>query len=103
MNGDYYEEFIINEENNWELTVKDLYVSDSYYIEEITIPDGFKETYKEPEYIEEGNLLAGYVLTVVNTSTKLPQTGQNTYIVYILAVIGLSFITVGCYLNRKYN
>lgn len=100
---DYYEEFIINEENNWELTVKDLYVSDSYYIEEITIPDGFKETYKEPEYIEEGNLLAGYVLTVVNTSTKLPQTGQNTYIVYIFAVLGLICITTGCYLDRKYN
>lgn len=100
---DYYEEFIISEENNWELTVKDLYVSDSYYIEEITIPDGFKETYKEPEYIEEGNLLAGYVLTVVNTSTKLPQTGQNTYIVYIFAVLGLICITTGCYLDRKYN
>lgn len=100
---DYYEEFNINEENNWELTVKDLYVSDSYYIEEITIPDGFKETYKEPEYIEEGNLLAGYVLTVVNTSTKLPQTGQNTYIVYMFAVLGLICITTGCYLDRKYN
>ena len=100
---DYYEEFIISEENNWELTVKDLYVSDSYYIEEITIPEGFKETYKEPEYIEEGNLLAGYVLTVVNTSTKLPQTGQNTYIVYIFAVLGLICITTGCYLDRKYN
>lgn len=100
---DYYEEFIISEENNWELTVKDLYVSDSYRIEEITIPDGFKETYKEPEYIEEGNLLAGYVLTVVNTSTKLPQTGQNTYIVYIFAVLGLICITTGCYLDRKYN
>lgn len=100
---DYYEEFIISEENNWELTVKDLYVSDDYRIEEITIPDGFKETYKEPEYIEEGNLLAGYILTVVNTSTKLPQTGQNTYIVYIFAVIGLICITTGCYLDRKYN
>ena len=99
----YSEEFIVKEENEWYLEVLDLYVSDDYRIKEITIPDGFKETYKEPEYIEEGNLLAGYVLTVVNTSTKLPQTGQNTYIVYIFAVLGLICITTGCYLDRKYN
>lgn len=99
----YSEEFIIKEENEWYLEVLDLYVSDDYRIEEITIPDGFKETYKEPEYYEEGNLLAGYMLTVVNTSTKLPQTGQNTYIVYVLAIIGLGFLTFGVYLDRKYN
>lgn len=81
---------ILNEENNWEYTWKQIEVSDKYLVREIDIPVGYTPTYKQVDN----------TFIVTNTKT-LVQTGQMTFIIWLLVVIGLVFIISGLVVRKN--
>jgi len=83
---------ILNKENDWTHTWKDLEKSDKYIVKEINIPEGYTPSYKKQEY----------VYTVTNTDT-LPNTGQIYYPIIILSITGMAFIFMGFVEQRKGN
>jgi hypothetical protein len=81
---------ILSNQNNWQVTYKDMPASDEYSIVEINIPKGFTATYSK----------SGYIFTVTNTAA-LAQTGQIIWPIPVLAMAGLCLITVGTIVLRK--
>lgn len=75
---------ILNKDNNWTYTFKDIEKSDEYHVKEINIPKGYTVSYQNQEF----------TFTVTNTDT-LPQTGQIFYPIIILTVLGITFILLG--------
>ena len=83
---------ILNKENNWRHTWKDIEKSDKYIVKEIDIPEGYTPSYKNQEF----------VYTVTNSDT-LPNTGQTHYPIIILTIAGMGFIFMGFIEQRKGN
>ena len=83
---------ILNKENNWTYTWKQIEASDEYSVKEINIPAGYTDTYRQIEN----------KFIVTNTKT-LVQTGQNIFLIELLSVTGLIFITIGLIYNKRKN
>lgn len=83
---------ILNKNNNWTYTWKDLEKSDKYKVKEINIPKGYTATYQND----------GYIYTVTNTDT-LANTGQYFYSIIICATLGMLFILFGFINCNKEN
>lgn len=83
---------ILNKENNWTYTWKQIEASDEYSVKEINIPAGYTDTYRQVEN----------KFIVTNTKT-LVQTGQNIFLIELLSVTGLIFITIGLIYNKRKN
>lgn len=81
---------ILNEENNWTYTWKQIERSDKYSVKEINIPTGYTATYRQIEN--------KFIIT--NTKT-LVQTGQNTLLIELLLISGLIFILLGIIYNKR--
>lgn len=81
-------EYLISKDDNW--TKSDtVLLSDKYSVKGETI-DGFNIS-----YVIEGNVFR------IIYSDNLPQTGENVYIIYILAFTGLIFIMLGVTLKKN--
>lgn len=84
-NGEAFGDAVtLNAENNWTYTWKDLEARESWSVEEVAVPDGYKATYETKDT----------VVTITNTS-KLPQTGQLNWPVPVLICVGLALFVVG--------
>ena len=83
---------ILNKENKWTYTWKQIEASDEYSVKEINIPAGYTDTYRQVEN----------KFIVTNTKT-LVQTGQNIFLIELLSVTGLIFITIGLIYNKRKN
>lgn len=81
---------ILNEENNWEVTIEDMPKSDSYTVKEINLPKGYTVSYSSNEY----------TFTVTNTPS-LVDTGQMTYLYKISAYTGLVLIIIGIIFKKR--
>lgn len=81
---------ILNQQNNWQMTYKNMPESDSYSILETNVPQGFTATYNQN----------GYVFTVTNTPA-LAQTGQMIWPIPVFALAGLIFLIAGLLILRK--
>ena len=81
---------ILNKDNNWTYTFKNLVKSDNYEIKEINIPKGYTVSYKENNY----------TFTVTNTDT-LPDTGQIFYPIIISFVLGFILVLLGIRIIRN--
>ena len=81
---------VLNGENDWRVTFRDLPESDAYRVEEVDVPEGFLATYSRN----------GYTFTVTNTSS-LPQTGQLIWPIPVFAMAGIVLILVGFAILRK--
>ena len=76
--------------NNWTYMFKDIEKYDSYKFVELDVTDGFKVVYRD--YLD--------VYMIINID-YLAQTGQNLILMVTLSCIGLIFIVVGIYLNKR--
>lgn len=76
--------------NNWTYIFKDIEKYDSYKVVELDVPDGFKVVYRD--YLD--------VYMIINID-YLAQTGQNLILMVTLSCVGLIFIVVGIYLNKR--
>lgn len=83
---------VLNRDNNWTHTWKELEKSDNYSVKEVNIPKGYKVTYKND----------GYTFVVTNTDT-LANTGQLFFSIIILAILGMCFIIVGFIQIKREN
>ena len=83
---------ILNNENNWTYTWKQIEASDEYSVKEIEIPAGYTATYRTVDN--------KFIIT--NTKT-LVQTGQNILLIQVLVSIGLIFIITGLIINKRNN
>lgn len=83
------ESIILNEENNWTYTFKDLKLSDKYNVKEVNVPKGYTPSYK----------VNNYTFTVTNTDT-LADTGQIFYPIIISFVLGVILILIGIRIIR---
>ena len=81
---------VLNAQNNWQVTYRDLPESDGYRIIEVNVPQGFTATYTRN----------GYIFTVTNTPT-LAQTGQLIWPIPMFALAGLFFLLLGFVILRK--
>lgn len=81
---------ILNEENNWEYTWEQIEVSDKYLVREVDIPVGYTPTYKQVDN----------TFIVTNTKT-LVQTGQMSFIIWLLIITGLVFIISGLVVRKN--
>ena len=81
---------ILNKENNWIHTWKQIEKSDEYKVIEINIPDEYTVNYRQ-----EGNKFI-----VTNTKT-LVQTGMNLWLIEIITGLGLIFIVLGIVLEKR--
>lgn len=81
---------ILNEENNWEVTIEDMPKSDSYTVKEINLPKDYTVSYSSNEY----------TFTVTNTPS-LVDTGQMTYLYKISAYTGLALIIIGIIFKKR--
>ena len=75
---------MLNAENNWSYTWKELEARERWSVEEVAVPEGYKATYETKDT----------VVTITNTS-KLPQTGQLNWPVPVLICAGLALFVVG--------
>ena len=83
---------ILNKENNWTHTWKQIETSDEYSVKEINVPVGYTDTYRQVEN--------KFIVTNIKT---LVQTGQNILLIEILIITGLIFITIGLIYNKRKN
>ena len=81
---------VLNKDNNWQITYKDMPQSDAYSIKEVNVPKGFTATYGKNQL----------VFTVTNTAS-LAQTGQLIWPIPVLAAAGLFFLIAGFVLLGK--
>ena len=88
--GTVIETAVLNGQNHWQVTYKDMPESDAYSILEVNVPKGFTATYSQ----------RGFVFIVTNTAS-LAQTGQLIWPIPVLAMAGLCLITVGTTVLRK--
>ncbi len=89
-NGVVVETAVLNEENDWQMTYRDLPESDAYSIKELNVPKGFTATYGRN----------GSVFTVTNT-WSLVDTGQLQWPIPVLAICGILLIWLGVELLQK--
>ncbi len=90
----------LRKRNNWHYVFTDLPNGPVYTVEEVAIPHGYEVEYK----------MENDVLVIVNSydgiSTPppdLPQTGQLTWPIPILAGMGLILFVSGWYIHRKWS
>ena len=88
--GVVIETAVLSAENDWQVVYEDMPESDAYSIKEVEVPKGFTATYQQ----------SGYVFTVTNTAT-LPQTGQLTWPIPVLALGGTLLLALGIVLLQK--
>ena len=81
---------ILNKENNWTHTWKQIEKSDEYNVIEINIPNEYTASYRK----EENKFI------VTNTKT-LVQTGMNLWLIEIIAGLGLIFIVLGIIFEKR--
>lgn len=89
-NKEKIKSIILNEENNWEVTIEDMPKSDSYTVKEINLPKDYTVSYSSNEY----------TFTVTNTPS-LVDTGQMTYLYKISAYTGLALIIIGIIFKKR--
>ena len=83
---------ILNNENDWTYTWKEIEQSDEYKVLEKNIPTGYTATYSQVEN----------KFIVTNTKT-LVQTGQNILLIELLSLSGLLFIIIGIIFKKGKN
>lgn len=88
--GQVVQTAILSEQNDWQITYPDMPESDSYSVEEVNIPKGFIAVYTQKDY----------VFTVINMAS-LPHTGQLTWPIPLLSMLGLLLLAAGFLLLRK--
>lgn len=81
---------ILNKENNWTYTWKQIEKSDKYSVREIEVPAGFTVSYRS-----EGNKF------IVTNTNSLVQTGQKRWVISLLAGIGILFIGLGLVFEKR--
>ena len=86
---EFIDSVVLNNDNKWTFTFKDLMLSDKYNVKEVNIPKGYTPTYK----------VNNNVFTVTNTDT-LANTGQIFYPIIILFVVGIVLILLGIRIIR---
>ena len=89
-NGNLVGTFTLNAANNWQVSLANLPLSDSYSVTEQNVPKGFTATYSK----------SGDTFIVTNTST-LAQTGQLIWPIPILATLGMLLLALGFVILRK--
>lgn len=89
-NNEVIDTITLNEENKWKHTWYQIQKSDEYTVKEIQIPDDYTVNYRQ-----EGN-----EFIVTNTKT-LGNTGQLTWQIQLLAVLGLIFMAAGLIFDKK--
>lgn len=81
---------ILNRDNNWKYTWKQIEKSDDYSVREKDVPNGYTVTYKKDEN-----------KFIVTNTKSLVQTGRVKIIVPIIAILGLMFIVIGFVLEKR--
>ena len=81
-------DYLITKDDNW-MVIDNVLLSDKYSVRGESI-EGFNISY----------VIQGNVFKIIY-SDDLPQTGENVYITYILAFIGLVFILLGVTFKRN--
>lgn len=81
---------ILNEDNDWNYTWKDIEKSDKYSVKEINIPKDYIVNYRR-----EGNIF------IVTNTKVLAKTGINILLIKLLGVIGITFIIIGIIFERS--
>lgn len=81
---------VLNKENNWSYLWKQIEKKDNYSVREVNVPDGYTVTYRQ-----DGNQF------IITNTKKLAQTGQFTWVVTLLATLGILLILVGIILNKR--
>lgn len=81
---------VLNQSNNWKIEYSQMEKSDTYYIKEINIPNGYTPVYNQNDY----------KFTVINVSSLI-NTGQLIWPIPILTISGIIFITTGLIVLRK--
>lgn len=87
---DVVDTVVLNNDNNWTYVFKDIEASDDYKVLELNVPKGFKVVYKE--YAD--------VYMIINID-YLAQTGQDIILMVSLLVLGLVFILIGLYFEKR--
>lgn len=82
----------LNEDNNWYYTWLDMEKSDEYIVKEVNIPKGYTATYQQ-----EDNLF------IVTNTTSLVQTGQMTWLVAVIGLLGMIFIVSSYIISKRTN
>lgn len=81
---------VLNEQNDWQITYPNMPKSDTYFVKEVNIPNGFTPIYDQYDYI----------FTVTNVSSLI-NTGQLIWPIPVLGFSGIIFITIGYIMIRK--
>jgi len=81
---------ILSEDNNWSYIWKQIELSDDYSVNEKDVPGGYTVTYKK-----DGNKF------IVTNTKSLVQTGRSIFVVPMVAILGLMFIVVGIFLEKR--
>ena len=89
-NNEVIDTIVLNKNNNWSHTWKQIEESDAYSVKEKNVPLGYTDTYRQ-----EGNKFI-----VTNTKT-LVQTGQNYSMILVFASLGLISIIFGIILEKR--
>ena len=90
MDDEVLDTVVLNKENNWTHTWKQIEKSDKYTVREINVPAGYTASYRS-----EGNKF------IVTNTKSLVQTGQKKWIVSTLAGLGILFIGFGIILEKR--
>ncbi len=94
------QQVLLNKANNWSYLFKELPIGPTYTVEERNVPNGYTVSYRE----NNGALVIENTYTVVVTpEPDLPQTGQLTWPIPVLAGLGMVLFVVGWIINRKWS
>ena len=90
-NGDtQVDKVVLNADNEWTHTWKDLDATADWSVKELNVPKGYKASYKTKDN----------VVTVTNTASLI-QTGQLNWPIMVFSLLGILLILVGLLMMRK--
>lgn len=103
LDGKFYTEVVLSEENNWTYTWDDIPVETGYQIVEKDVPAGYTVSYKET-----GNEISS-VHTITNTlkeepgprPPRKPNTGSSSNWTMWLSMAGLSSLCLGLFIGKR--
>lgn len=81
---------VLNNENSWNYIWKQIELDDDYSVREKNVPDGYTVTYKK-----DGNKF------IVTNTKSLVQTGRSIFVIPVIAILGLMFIVIGMFLEKR--
>ena len=90
-NGDtQVDKVVLNADNKWTHTWKDLDATADWSVKELNVPKGYKDSYKTKDN----------VVTVTNTASLI-QTGQLNWPIMVFSLLGILLILCGLLMMRK--